>query len=138
MAFLYSTYIILYAITSPTLGKYIDKISAENSGDIHLAMRNIAGVQFTIVAVIIFAATFVPRGSLSFNPRLLFDENLTDDLGVSERNSGASYETENSLHKPKQTQQTGYDSADSLPQFPDVGNKTWGDIDNAETIGRAI
>jgi hypothetical protein len=53
MAFLYSTYVILYAITSPTLGKYIDSVSAKNNGDVHEAIRNIGGVQFTVVAVIV-------------------------------------------------------------------------------------
>ncbi len=80
MAFLYSTYIILVAFISPLLGKYIDKVSAAKKGDIHGAILNVAGVQFTVLAVIIFAATFIPRGSFAFNPEMLNDEYLDEDI----------------------------------------------------------
>lgn len=82
MAFLYSTYIVIYAITSPLLGRYIDKISKRNKGNISEAFKNIAGVQFTIIAILILAATFIPRGALSFNPDTLYGERL--DKGLDE------------------------------------------------------
>lgn len=82
MAFLYSTYIVIYAITSPLLGRYIDKVSKRNNSNISEAFKNIAGVQFTIIAVLIFAATFIPRGALSFNPDTLYGERL--DKGLDE------------------------------------------------------
>lgn len=85
MAFLYSTYIVIYAITSPLLGRYIDKISKRNNGNISEAFKNIAGVQFTIIAVLILAATFIPRGALSFNPDTLYGERL--DKGLDEDSS---------------------------------------------------
>src|ERR1700761_5544523 len=48
MAFLYSTYIVTYAICSPLLGRYIDSVSAStggaDGGDIHRAIRNVGGV----------------------------------------------------------------------------------------------
>jgi len=52
MAFLYSTYIVLYAIASPLLGRYIDRVYAEtggsaNGGNIHGALVNISGVHFS-------------------------------------------------------------------------------------------
>jgi MFS family permease len=52
MAFLYSTYIVLYAIASPLLGRYLDRVYAEtggskNGGDIHSALVNISGVHFS-------------------------------------------------------------------------------------------
>lgn len=82
MAFLYSTYIVIYAITSPLLGRYIDKISKRNKGNISEAFKNIAGVQFTIIAILILAATFIPKGALSFNPDTLYGERL--DKGLDE------------------------------------------------------
>lgn len=81
MAFLYSTYIVIYAITSPLLGRYIDRISARNNGDIHEAIQNVAGVQFTIIAALMIAATFVPKGAVAFNPKNLYGEDLTHDVG---------------------------------------------------------
>ena len=84
MAFLYSTYIIIYAVANPMLGKHIDRVSKENDGDIHKAIRNIAGVQFTVIGVVIMAATFIPRGSLALNPRMLFNENLDGPIESTE------------------------------------------------------
>lgn len=80
MAFLYSTYIVIYAITSPLLGRYIDSVSKRNKGDVSLAFQNIAGVQFTLIAAIVMAATFVPKGSFSFNPDTLYGERLDKEL----------------------------------------------------------
>ncbi|KAI5857275.1 hypothetical protein BZA05DRAFT_169902 [Tricharina praecox] len=93
MAFLYSTYIVLYAIASPLLGRYIDHVYAEtggssDGGDIHGAIKNVAGVHFTIIFAIIMAATFVPKGSLSFNPSMLNNQDLETEvkahLGIDE------------------------------------------------------
>ena len=85
MAFLYSTYIIIYAIANPLLGKYVDGVysttgGAENGGTVFTAVRNIAGVQFTVAMVMIMCATFVPKGALSLNPRALYGEKLEKEL----------------------------------------------------------
>jgi len=80
MAFLYRTYIVIYAITSPLLGQYIDRVPTANGGDIRIAIRNVAGVQFTVITVLIFASTFIPKGALAFNPKMLNDERLDHDL----------------------------------------------------------
>ncbi|KAE8139547.1 major facilitator superfamily domain-containing protein [Aspergillus pseudotamarii] len=87
MAFLYSTYIILYAITSPILGSYIDQVysdtgGSENGGNIYAAIQNIASVQFTIISGLVLVSTFVPRGSLAFNPKMLYNENLDGEAGL--------------------------------------------------------
>lgn len=92
MAFVYCTYIILYAVTSPLLGGYIDVAFAETGGlpgedeggDIHFAILNTVGVQFSIIAVVIMAATFIPKGACSWNPKVLFDEVLDCDLEATE------------------------------------------------------
>ncbi|TKX27702.1 hypothetical protein C1H76_0129 [Elsinoe australis] len=87
MAFLYSTYIVLYAIFNPVLGAYIDRVDQADrrargvsQGDVRPAVRNIAGVQFTVLAAIVIAATFIPRGSFAFNPPALYGEQLDKDL----------------------------------------------------------
>ncbi|KAF2180265.1 hypothetical protein K469DRAFT_741292 [Zopfia rhizophila CBS 207.26] len=80
MAFLYSTYIVTYAITSPLLGRYIDRISNRNTGNIHEAIQNAGGVQFTILFILVMTATFIPKGGFSLNPRMLSDEQLDTDL----------------------------------------------------------
>jgi len=85
MAFLYSTQIVIYAITSPLLGRYIDKIynrtGGVNGGDIHGALVNTVGVQFTIIGFIIIAATLVPKGALRVNPEMIYGEKLDEELG---------------------------------------------------------
>ncbi|KAI5807813.1 major facilitator superfamily domain-containing protein [Pyronema omphalodes] len=83
MAFLYSVYIVLYAITSPLLGRYLDGVYArsggKNGGDIREGLKMTAGVQFTIISVLILLATLVPKGAFALNPDKLFDENLDEE-----------------------------------------------------------
>ncbi|KAG0272676.1 hypothetical protein BGZ95_011548 [Linnemannia exigua] len=80
MAFLYCTYIVIYAILNPTLGKYIDKVLAENNKDIHPALMNVGGVLYTVVCVILLAATFIPKGSFALNPDLIDDTVIEDEV----------------------------------------------------------
>jgi MFS family permease len=80
MAFLYCTYIVTYAITSPLLGTYIDNVSNANNQDIRPAITNVAGVQFTLIFVLVMTSTFVPKGAFAFNPSLLNDEVLDEDI----------------------------------------------------------
>jgi MFS family permease len=96
MAFLYCTYIVIYAITSAVVGRYIDKVGAANTNNfakgivavpdypdkyinVHPAVKNIAGVQFTVIAIVMILATLIPKGSLSFNPKSLYGETLQLD-----------------------------------------------------------
>ena len=64
MSFLYCTYIVLYALLNPLLGRYVDRVY-NNSGetDIHPAIYNVAGVQFTVLCVIMLLATLIPKVS---------------------------------------------------------------------------
>ncbi|OAL27991.1 hypothetical protein AYO20_09613 [Fonsecaea nubica] len=84
MAFLYSTYIVIYAICSPLLGRYIDRVYANtggsDGGNIREAIRNVGGVQFTVIMAVVFASTFIPKGAVAFNPKMLNDEVLDKDL----------------------------------------------------------
>ncbi|KAF1937236.1 hypothetical protein EJ02DRAFT_426792 [Clathrospora elynae] len=80
MAFLYSAYIVTYAIASVTLGTYIDRVSDGNSEEIQGAIFNVAGVQFTVIFVMVMTSTFVPKGAFSLNPKMLSEEYLDTDL----------------------------------------------------------
>ena len=80
MAFLYCTYIVTYAITSPLLGKYIDSVSNANNEQIHGAVRNVGGIQFTIIFVLVMCATIGPKGSWKWNPRMLSGEERDGDV----------------------------------------------------------
>lgn len=84
MAFLYSVYIVMYAVLNVVLGRYVDRVynrsGGSRGGDVHPAVVNIGGVQFTVFAAVIFASTFIPRGSFSLNPKLLSDQELDHDL----------------------------------------------------------
>ncbi|KAH7125550.1 major facilitator superfamily domain-containing protein [Dendryphion nanum] len=88
MAFLYCTYIVTYAITSPLLGSYIDRVSNQNNQDIRPAITNVAGVQFTIIFVLVMTSTFVPKGAFRFNPEMLSDEPLDEDIDDDDFMSG--------------------------------------------------
>lgn len=88
MACLYSVNIVLMAVVSPLLGRYIDFVFNQ-TGQIYSAITYTAGVHFTIVFVVIFAATFIPRGSLAFNPEMLHGEKLDKDISDSESTSDA-------------------------------------------------
>ncbi|MCJ1245398.1 hypothetical protein MMC30_002602 [Trapelia coarctata] len=94
MAFLYCTYIVIYAVLGTYLGRYIDDVgnARKNTAanvplagypkdyiDIHPAIKNIAGVQFTVLAIIMLAATFIPKGSFALNPKSLYGETLQAD-----------------------------------------------------------
>jgi MFS family permease len=75
MAFLYSSYIIIYAIANPLLGKYIDSVS-NSTGTVRPALLNTAAVQLTVVSAIVFISTFIPKGAIALNPKLLDQENI--------------------------------------------------------------
>jgi hypothetical protein len=82
MAFLYVSYIVFYAILSNLIGFTMDyyKARAKSAGNGALPIEAfiwICGVLLSACAVVIFASTFIPRGSFAFNPK---DEH--DDAGV--------------------------------------------------------
>jgi hypothetical protein len=84
MAFLYSFYIVTYAISGTLLGRYLDGVynssgGTRGGGTIRSGLVYTAGVQFTIICVLVLAATFVPKGALAFNPKMISEEALDDD-----------------------------------------------------------
>ncbi|KAJ3147432.1 hypothetical protein HDU86_007982 [Geranomyces michiganensis] len=93
MAFLYCTYIVIYAIANPVIGRWLDNMVKEETalaggdakiGELKAAepyFKIIGGIVFSVLGVVIFAATFMPKGSRSFNPSLEEDypENHEDE-----------------------------------------------------------
>lgn len=77
MAFLYSFYIVLYAVLASVLGDVID--AADNKGDIRPALMNVGGVMYTVVAAVLIAATFIPKGSFALNPDIIDNIEIRDD-----------------------------------------------------------
>lgn len=74
MAFLYVTYIVLYSVLSTQLGRWIDKQLRDLQGDAlvsraQYSLKMIGGVHFTVLSLIIFTATFIPRGAVALNPK---------------------------------------------------------------------
>lgn len=77
MAFLYVTYIVLYAVLGTVLGRVID--AAAGKGDIHPALKDVGGVMYTVVAFILMAATFIPKGAFALNPEIIDNVEIRED-----------------------------------------------------------
>jgi hypothetical protein len=83
MAFLYVTYIVLYAVLSAVLGRWVDK-ELTSGTSAREVLKYVGGVQFTILCVLVIAASCIPRGSLSFNPQLIEGHNSVESDGEGE------------------------------------------------------
>ncbi|KAG8794707.1 hypothetical protein FRC16_010385 [Serendipita sp. 398] len=101
MAFLYSSYIIIYAILGSLLGTYIDKVFTAD-GNIYRALVNIGGVQFTVLCAIIIAATLTPRGALHWNPSLINEDAKPADVELQRGGEDAQTQHSNHLRHPHQ------------------------------------
>ncbi|CAF1192280.1 unnamed protein product [Adineta steineri] len=74
-SFLYSSYIIIYAILNPLLGLYIDHVY-NSTGTVRPAFFNTVAIQMTVICVIVFISTLIPKGAIACNPKLSQDENV--------------------------------------------------------------
>jgi hypothetical protein len=63
-SFLYVSHIILYTILSTSLGKYIDA-EFNRVGTVKTVLIFIGGVQFSILAVVLFANTFISKNAFT-------------------------------------------------------------------------
>lgn len=70
----YVTYIVMYAVISSVLGKWVDKQLVKKVKPQEV-LKKVGGIQFTILCVIVLLATLVPRGSLSLNPKMVEGNN---------------------------------------------------------------
>ncbi|EAQ85512.1 hypothetical protein CHGG_09526 [Chaetomium globosum CBS 148.51] len=86
MAFLYSFYIVTYAVSGTMLGRYLDgifnKSGGLDGGEVRSGLMYTAGVQMSVISVLVLAATFVPKGALAFNPKIISDDPLDDDSHI--------------------------------------------------------
>ncbi|POS73035.1 hypothetical protein DHEL01_v208576 [Diaporthe helianthi] len=91
MAFLYSFYIVMYAILGTFLGRYLDGVynasGGSDGGSISDGLVYTAGVQFTIIFLLVLASTFVPKGAVAFNPKMLYGETLDDEVDMKQTDS---------------------------------------------------
>ncbi|CAF4568579.1 unnamed protein product [Rotaria sp. Silwood2] len=104
-AFLYSSYIIIYAILNPLLGKYIDSVYYLTN-TIRPAFMNTVGIQMTVISVIVFASTFIPKGAIAFNPKFIDDDNSTSTI-----------DSEKNLNDNDKTSKEKDRSSDSITYF---------------------
>lgn len=66
----YVTYIVMYAVLSSVLGKWVDKQLVKKVTPQEV-LKKIGGIQFSLLCVVVLLATCVPRGALSFNPKMV-------------------------------------------------------------------
>ena len=121
MSFLYVSYIIIYAVISPMIGVWLDAFEmtakmydtrAKNAKNYkHTALYKeftaeaanyrkdamdqyfywIAGVFFSLVSVLIFANTFLPKGSWACNPALKDDEEDGEESAQNEEDGSPAF-----------------------------------------------
>ncbi|CAD6920843.1 unnamed protein product [Tilletia controversa] len=99
MAFLYVLYIVIYALISTFLGRWVDSQingakGAAAVGPAKNALVYVAGVHFTILSAIIISSTFIPRGALAFNPKAEEDLATPTDEEVASAQNGSDADDE--------------------------------------------
>jgi len=104
MAFLYSSYIIVYAVLGTLLGTHIDRVFKQD-GNIFRALRDIGSIHFTVIGVIVFASTLIPKGALSLNPQLINDDALIGE-GDAEHGADAKHDRDSSVEEPEKPTKT--------------------------------
>ncbi|CDZ96793.1 Major facilitator superfamily domain, general substrate transporter [Phaffia rhodozyma] len=83
MAFLYVSYIVLYAVLSSVLGKWVDRQLAARVSAREI-LKYVGGVQFTVICVVVLIATLIPKGALALNPALIDGVNIENEEGDTE------------------------------------------------------
>lgn len=83
MAFLYSFYIVTYAVAGTLLGRYLDGVynntGGMSGGEVRSGFVFTAGVQMSVISLLVFASTFVPKGAFAFNPKIISEESFEDE-----------------------------------------------------------
>ncbi|PWY99501.1 hypothetical protein BCV70DRAFT_119590 [Testicularia cyperi] len=101
MAFLYVTYIVMYALISTFLGRWVDRQLRGKTGAAAIAqardcLKYVGGVHFTILSIVIIAATFIPKGAFALNPKVIDPSLLKADEETT------SYDGSDDLKKDKE------------------------------------
>ena len=83
MAFLYSFYIVTYAVLGTLLGRYLDGVYNRSGGmaggQVRTGLVYTTGVQMSVISLLVFSSTFVPKGAFSLNPKMISEESLDED-----------------------------------------------------------
>ena len=84
MSFLYVSYIILYSIVSTVVGKWVDGQLRPYTGTARVeptreVLKKTGGVHFTVVGIVIFASTFIPKGAFALNPKMIDGKDCTEE-----------------------------------------------------------
>jgi hypothetical protein len=116
MAFLYVTYIVLYAVLSTVLGNWVDKYLKQGHSA-RDALKYVGGVQFTVLCVIMLASTLVPRGAFAFNPKVI-DANIAPSPDVEQ----ATADNDSEIRKPGQRGPPSEDGSNEKA----LGNESFG------------
>ena len=115
MAFLFSAYIIIYAVLGSLLGRYIDSVFKKDK-NIYRALVNVGGIQFTVLSVIVLVATFIPKGGFSLNPDIINDAELegevdeernVDELDKDGKKKARTSDEDDEYEKPVKTTDVG-------------------------------
>jgi hypothetical protein len=78
---------------------------------VHAALYNIAGVHFSVLAAVILCATLIPKGALSFNPKLLDNEDLNKELDQDDL-------VERNASQPEKDSSSAPGSLEGKPRLP--------------------
>lgn len=113
MSFLYSTYIIVYAVAGSLLGKYVDAQYKKDGNLVH-TLKMIGGVHFTVLSGVIILSTFIPKGAFSLNPSLINDTDVSGEIdavsgvnALKKRNSNGESEGDDEYEKPVKATDVG-------------------------------
>jgi hypothetical protein len=86
MAFLYAVHNLIFLGMSVGLGRYADAMILQNKTTEAFVVNS--GIVVSIASVLIFAGTFIPRGSVAMNPRTddpefdLYDKHILKERGI--------------------------------------------------------
>lgn len=106
-SFLYSSYIIIYAILNPLLGLHLDRVFTA-TGSIRPALLHTVAIQMTVIGSIVLISTFIPKGAFACNPTLIREENDGDSTKDLDRKSD---------ELPDEQQSVKRDSSASITYF---------------------
>ena len=134
MSFLYVFSIVVYAIINPLIGKWLDDISIDgyNAAQIKKSLKSatgttetylttlsaelldkrldlyfywIGGVFFSLMSIVIFFNTFIPKGSWKFNPSLDEDYVKSDESDETEDKIETNKTFDEELHVSQEVNQ---------------------------------
>jgi hypothetical protein len=114
----------MYAVISSVLGKWVDKQLVKKVTPQEI-LKRVGGIQFSILCVIVLLATLIPRGALSFNPKMVEgatsveqedEEATTPTQYGSEQGEKAAMDAEYDVHGHKLDKMSHGNGTDKLAQ----------------------